>query len=198
MNEVWKDIEGFEGFYQVSNLGRIRSLDREFINAAGRRRFYPGTVLVPCGNPYLHVMLSKHSKCTPRKIHRLVAEAFIPNPDKLPCIDHIDCNKKNNRVDNLRWCSYAENMRYASENGLTHTKPYELLSDEAKENMVADKRRSVIRDDGEVYPSITAAARALGVTRPAVGHVLTGLVETCKGHTFRYATSESSPAGLFS
>lgn len=198
MEEIWKDIKGYEGFYQVSNLGHVRSLDRTFVNAAGRTRYYKGKVLALKGEPYYNVALAKQQKCLTRRIHRLVAEAFIPNPDNLPCIDHIDCNKKNNRVDNLRWCSYAENTRYASENGLIHPKPYELLSHEAKESMVADKRRAVIRDDGEIYPSITAAAEALGVTRPAVGHVLTGLSETCKGHTFRYATNELSPSGHFS
>lgn len=187
MQEIWKDIEGFEGLYQVSNMGRVRSLDHTIHRTDGTTAFYRGRILTPVGRPYLNVSLSKGPQLERPRIHRLVAEAFIPNPDNLPCIDHIDSDKKNNRVENLRWCSHAENMRYASENDLMHPKPYELYSDEAKERMVADKRRSVIRDDGEVYPSITAAAKALGVTRPAVGHVLMGLVETCKGHTFQYA-----------
>lgn len=188
MEEVWKDVKGYEGYYQVSNLGRVRSLDRTFTRSDGSTATYRGRVLVPVGRPYRHVTFSKNGKAVRIRIHRLVAEAFIPNPNGLSDVDHVNCIKTDNRATNLRWCTPAENSRYAAENGLLHPKPYELYSDEAKERMVADKRRPVVRDDGVVYPSITSAAKALGVTRPAVGHVLMGLVETCKGHTFSYAT----------
>lgn len=187
MREEWRDIAGYEGYYQVSDMGRVRSLTRTFKRLDGSTATYKGRIIVPVGRPYLHTTVSKNNKVERIRIHRLVAQTFIPNPDNLKCVDHINGIKTDNRAANLRWCTHAENSRYASENGLLHPKPYEQYSDEAKENMVKKLRRPIVRDDGVVYQSISSAARALGVTRPAVGHVLAGLVETCKGHTFRYA-----------
>jgi hypothetical protein len=95
--EEWRPVADFEG-YCVSNLGRVRS-DR------GDGRIMK---LNDCGM-YPHVRLSKNKKATTHKVHRLVAEAFIPNPDGKRCVDHIDRNKQNNVVSNLRWATHAEN-----------------------------------------------------------------------------------------
>ncbi len=187
MREEWRDIAGYEGFYQVSDMGRVRSLTRTFLRSDGSTATYKGRILIPQGHPYYHVNLSKNNVAKRPRVHRLVAQTFVPNPDGLDQVDHINCIKTDNRACNLRWCTPSENRRYAEENGLMHPKPYELLSDEMKENMVKKLRKAVIRDDGKVYPSITSAAKALGVSRSAVGHVLMGLVDSCKGHTFRFA-----------
>lgn len=108
--EEWKDIKGYEGKYQVSNLGRVRSLDREY-NNHGTMVPIKGKVLSfnNCRG-YSLVTLCKDSKCYKAKVHRLVAEAFIPNPDNKPCIDHINIDRADNRVENLRWCTGEENM----------------------------------------------------------------------------------------
>lgn len=112
--EEWKDIEGYEGLYQVSNLGRVKSLVREtpFTNRWGQRITRTRKEFIMKTkeqfNGYLYLCLRN---CGAKwiSVHRLVAQAFIPNPDNKPQIDHIDGNKHNNCVENLRWVTAAEN-----------------------------------------------------------------------------------------
>lgn len=111
MEEIWKDIKGYEGWYQVSNLGRIKSLERTFVRNNGapfkvRERILKST-LDHAGYPY--VMLIKLKTKYNKAIHRLVAQAFIPNPENKPCVDHIDCNRQNPIASNLRWVTVSEN-----------------------------------------------------------------------------------------
>lgn len=113
--EVYKDIEGYEGQYQVSNLGNVRSLDRE---CKGNKCVFikKGKILSPKThkNGYLIVGLCKDSKMKMYYIHRLVAEAFIPNPNNLPIINHKDEDKTNNNLINLEWCDKSYNALYGS------------------------------------------------------------------------------------
>ena len=109
MNEIWKPIEGYEGVYEVSNLGRVRSLTR--IDSRGRLR--EGVVLKPCYDSrrnYLHVNL----RGKPCNIHRLVAKTFISNPHDYAEINHKDEDKTNNCVENLEWCTHKYNNNYGS------------------------------------------------------------------------------------
>ena len=192
MLEEWRDITGYEGFYQVSNLGRVRSLDRTLLRSDGSTATYKGRILTPVGRPYLHVSLSKGNRQERVRIHRLVAETFVPNPENLKCVDHIDCNKTNNRADNLRWCNHLQNIRYAQENGLLAGKfHYELLSDETKLAMKAPRMVPIVRDDGKEYDCVEDAAREMGVTHGAISHVLRGLTKTCRGHSFKYRRLDS-------
>lgn len=105
MQEIWKDIEGYEGCYQVSNLGRVKSL-----------KFGKEKILTPTINSrgYYHTCLRKDGRSVTVYIHRIVAKAFLPNPDNLPLINHKDEDKTNNRVDNLEWCSVYYNLHYGS------------------------------------------------------------------------------------
>ena len=116
MKEIWKDIKDYEGLYQVSNLGRIKSLKgyhRKERILKLRNNLYG----------YLTVGLSKYNKVKRRKIHRLVAEAFIPNPNNYEQVNHIDGNKLNNAVFNLEWCNRSYNMKHAYENNLLSCVP---------------------------------------------------------------------------
>lgn len=117
--EEWRDIKGYEGLYQVSNLGRIRSLHRIFVRSDGRLHNKPGRTLTPGVNSkgYLFVNLAdKLHKATPTRVHRLVAEAFIPNPENLPQVNHIDEDKFNNKALNLEWCTAHYNDTYGTRN----------------------------------------------------------------------------------
>jgi len=109
MQEIWKDIEGYEGLYQISNLGNVKSL-----------YFEPPIILKSSKDSrgYLYVVLSKNGKQKIGRIHRLVASAFICNPKNKPQVNHIDGVKSNNTVKNLEWVTNAENMKHASKNGL--------------------------------------------------------------------------------
>lgn len=112
MQEIWKDIEGFEGLYQISNLGRVKSFQKTYKNSK-----QPYRILSLSSNQsgYLSVYLrASNGKDHRYTIHRLVAVAFIDNPNNYPCINHKDENKNNNCVDNLEWCSYSYNNAYGT------------------------------------------------------------------------------------
>lgn len=119
MIEVWKDVQGYEGYYQVSNLGRVKNLERK-IPSGYCMRTIPERVLKNNVNEfgYLYVILYKDTKPKKHKIHRLVANAFIDNPESKRCVNHIDGNKQNNCVENLEWATHSENMKHASEKNL--------------------------------------------------------------------------------
>lgn len=116
MDEIWKDIVDYENLYQGSNLGRVRSVDRWVKDTNGSLRFYRGRILKPVinGRGYLQVCLCKNGKVKKFTVHRLVAEAFLPNPDNLPEVNHKDENKLNNVVSNLEWCNSKYNNTYGT------------------------------------------------------------------------------------
>lgn len=142
--EEWRDIKGYEGRYKISNLGRCSSLLS--------KKAPQGTDLVPQlrNNGYEVYHLRKEGKSYMRLAHRLVAEAFIPNPNKLPTVNHKDGNKRNNHVENLEWASYLANMHH-SIHTLGHTR---------------NKGRGVpVRciETGRVYSDSRAAGRELNI-----------------------------------
>lgn len=116
MNEVWKDIDGYKGLYQVSNLGRVKRVSHTDTHCRQGFRVFKERLLKPytTGKEYLTVRLSKNNKCKSFYVHRLVAEAFIPNPDNLPQINHIDENPRNNATINLEWCTQKYNCNYGN------------------------------------------------------------------------------------
>lgn len=108
-HEIWRDVLDYEGFYQVSNMGRLKSL-----------HYGKSTILNPsmASDGYKNVTLTLNGKKKYFRLHVLVARAFIPNPDNKPCVNHIDGDKSNNRADNLQWVTHSENTRHAYNKGL--------------------------------------------------------------------------------
>ena len=123
-NEIWKPIKGFEGLYEVSNLGRIKALKRKKNCNKGwgwvKEHIMKQTT---ANSEYYRVPLTNKEHIKKYYlVHRLVAIAFIPNPKELPQVNHIDGNKLNNKVENLEWCTRQENIRHAYKIGLNPSK----------------------------------------------------------------------------
>ena len=167
--EQWKPIQEFNGEYEVSNLGRVRSMKR-YYGVVGR--IMPQTIQ---RTGYYAVTFHMNNKAYCRKVHRLVIEAFTPNPDSLPCINHIDGNKLNNHVSNLEWCTYQANMQHAVRTGLTH--PHRWTDDERKQisernkgQRVSDEQRAKLSAalKGRSRPGVSARQKGKAPSRKAI------------------------------
>lgn len=125
LNEEFRDIENYEGLYQISNYGRVKSLKRKTnvclknnTKRVVKERILKNSLHLKSRGPHYRIKLSKENKTVMIYIHRLIAEAFIPNPNNHPIVNHIDGNALNNMADNLEWCTIEHNVRHAFENGL--------------------------------------------------------------------------------
>lgn len=179
MEEVWKAIPGYEGLYEASTLGRIRSVDKIATGRWGHntRR---GQLISQHhnGNGYLQVRFSVDGVKAAPMVHRLVALAFIPNPENKPQINHIDGNKANNRVDNLEWCTASENA---------------LHRGEVLHKWVGRKKRPVLcTDTGVVYESSHDAAKALGLRPGCIFQVCQGRYSRTGGLHFKFIENEAA------
>jgi len=143
VNEIWKDIEDYEGLYKISNLGRVKTL--------GRQRVKEGIKKTEICKGYERLILSKNKKQKHYFIHRLVAKAFIPNPNNLKIINHKDENKLNNNVENLEWCTQRYNLCYGD-------RRQKVIDKERKPVNQYDKNNNLI----EIHYSIQQAARNIG------------------------------------
>lgn len=116
MKEIWRPIKGYEGKYEVSNKGRVRSLTRYCMHFGYRKALIRGRLLIGHKDTSGYIMVGLHNKGTIKNllVHRLVAQAFIPNPHKYPIINHKDENKANNHVKNLEWCTQKYNVNYGT------------------------------------------------------------------------------------
>lgn len=123
-SETWRAIFDYDGLYEISNFGRVRSLDRVVLHKNGKRQPVAGRILVPVQLGGYHIVtLCKQGQFTAKSVHRLVAEAFIPNLDNKPHVNHIDGDKQNNHVSNLEWCTARENNEHAWKHKLNRNHP---------------------------------------------------------------------------
>ena len=120
MKEIWKDVRNYEGFYQISNKGNVKSVQRKVVYSDGRVFNYPEKILKPSPDTkgYLGVGLNRNGTAKPKRVHRLVAEAFLNKPEGLMSVNHIDGVKTNNNLSNLEWVTYSENTKKGYELGL--------------------------------------------------------------------------------
>lgn len=169
MEEVWKDIKGYEGLYQVSDLGRVKSLN---YNKTGVERVMVG---IKNTRGYLAVCLCKDGKVKKCLVHRLVAEAFIPNPEGLPQVNHRNEDKQSNIVTNLEWCDNRYNLNYGTRNersAKTLSKPvYQYAKD-----------GSLVRS----YPSVKEAGRRTGYRQGHISECCLGKYKTAYGYIWSY------------
>lgn len=162
IEEVWKDIKNYEGMYQISSYGRVRSLDRIVNSSCGKTQHKRGKLLTIYYNKRVNVYeihLRKDNKRKCFKIHRLVAEAFVYNDDPInkTTVNHIDGNRANNHMDNLEWLTYSDNLEHA------YTELHRPIN-----RPKYMKRRCVSIDKNinvqTVYESIESASRGTGVS----------------------------------
>ena len=194
--EEWRPVVGYEGLYEVSDCGNVRSVDRTIVNKNGITRLLKGKLIHPIVSgserKYLQVHLSKNNKQEHVSVHRLVARAFVDGYEPHLTIDHVNGNSYDNRAENLCWCTQRENNLRAIKLGLA--KPEKLTASvQTKEfrRMMSDvKRKPVIRDDGQVFSSARAASITLGLQPASVSSQIRGHCKTAGGHTFRYLTPQ--------
>ena len=170
MQEIWKDIKNYEGLYQVSNLGRIKSLNRYSYNSVGKynKKIFERILKQAIAKPgYYVINLTKNGKQKTYRIHRLVAETFIPNPNNYPMINHIDCNKLNNKVENLEWCTHTHNMQEAARNGLMNYDNLKRWNNKfGKEHNRSKKVYQIDKNTNKIiqmFYGIAEASRATGI-----------------------------------
>lgn len=198
MEEVWKDIKGYEGLYQVSNLGNVRSIERKVdYRIKGTYAIKPSILLKPSinKNGYLSVALSKNNKIKRMRVNRLVALNFISNPNKKPQVNHIDGNKSNNNVNNLEWCTNSENQLHAYKSGLHKIQKgiechsYGLKREKsasAKKVVQYDKNLNIIK----VWDCMSSACDELKISNSLISRCCHNKKKTAGGFIWRFKIEE--------
>lgn len=185
-NEIWKPVVGYQGLYEVSNKGRVRSMNRVTKGRWGTQSFR-GTILKAANRTkgsknspfyYQGVNLHKDGKSKNMNVHRLVAEAFIPNPHNYPIVNHIDENPSNNDVDNLEWCTQKHNQNHG-------TLP-------ERRRQLRHKKVNQYSLDGKFikqFQSVIEASEATGLIRTSITNACKGHARTAGGCLWRYENS---------
>lgn len=180
MKVIWKDIRGYKGIYQVSNDGRVRTVEHITNGRHVKPKELKVTIL-KC-NRYARVRLYKQGKYRDYMVHRLVANEFVPNPDNKPQVNHIDGNRGNNNANNLEWCTQAENNRHAIDIGLQN--PSVMLTATRKKVLQLTLDGQVVRE----WRSMSEAARENRLEVSNISHCCKGRIKSTGGYRWRLAS----------
>lgn len=175
MKEIWKDIEGYEGKYQVSNLGGVRCLNYRRTGSTKEKIGFTNK------DGYIVYQLCTGGICKIALEHRLVAQAFIPNPNNYPCVNHKNEIKNDNRVENLEWCTDKYNTNYGTRN---------IRISKATSERIGVKVKDL--STGVIYNSIKECAASLNISDTYVGKICTHLIKNPKFNLEFVTDSEST------
>lgn len=180
--EIWKDIKGYDGLYQISNLGRVKSLERYRKGNGGSLTIVKETILKQSKNNkgYYRVELCKQGIRKPFSVHRLVADAFIENSHDKPEVNHIDEDKSNNNADNLEWCTSKENINHGTHNQKSATT-------RGKDVQAYDSDGNLINE----YPSMCEAQRQTGIPQQNISRCIYGKCKRAGGYVWKRNSERS-------
>lgn len=173
MSEIWIESKTLPGRYMVSSLGRLKRMEHDQTTSAGVTKHYPERIVQrKKSDDYPRLILKLEGKAKAYLVHRLVAEMFVPNPDGLPCINHLDGDKSNPHPMNLEWCTHQQNMRHAMDTGLNSCKTPVIA---AKDGC------------GFWFPSMESAVQYTGISKPCICSAAKKKQKTAGGMVWDYA-----------
>ena len=178
MKEIWKDIKNYEGLYQISNFGKVKRLKHKRYDRNQILEERELKIVCPKKDWYPYLSLCKNGEYKNHSIHRLVAETFIPNPNHYPCINHINGLKKDNRIENLEWCSYTHNNKEAYRLGLN--------KGTAKRTLQFDKNGNFIKE----WISARQAELQLSIANSKISMCCNGKRKSAGGFVWKYKEQE--------
>ena len=187
--ERWMPVQGYEGFYSVSNLGRVkRDKSKRWAGVCGVVDVQEKILTQTYTRGYKHVALSKDGKIKRMQVHRLVAIAFIPNPNNLPIVNHKDESRDNNQVDNLEWCTSKYNSNYGTVRKRLSNKAKTSQKHIAQFNSIKNSRSRAVMcvETGDRYDSLSAAQKETGISHQNICSVCQGKREKAGGYTWIY------------
>lgn len=196
MEEIWRPVKDYEGYYEVSNMGNVRSIDRVVERGKGFTRRKSKILTTRKIGGYICVGLTKKGIQKQKRVHRLIAQAFIPNPENKPCIDHINTIKTDNRIENLKWVTYKENAQNpitaARCRSNTYTKEVIKKALETKKrNQKKRAPKTVYQFDKKgnfiaEYYSGAEASRITGIDHGGIIDACNGKAKTAGGYFWGY------------